>query len=1247
MIYFEFFEFWRKITYIQTMGRLVGLELNNFKSYRGTASVGFGTSNFTSIIGPNGSGKSNMMDAISFVLGIRSSHLRSSQLKDLIYRGRLDEPNGTDSSSEDPESAYVMAVYEKSDGGVLKLKRIVTSESSSEYQINGKLVSAAQYANVLKKENILIKAKNFLVFQGDVARIASQSSETLSDLIELISGSAELKNEYNRLNDEREKAHSDTALCIAKRRSVKDELRGYKRQCRQIDEFDKKVELFSKLNWKKVVAKLFFNDKSRDEVSKEIKEENNNVRRLRTQIQEKEKELKNFVRTGEHSNYRDIDMKVDENKSTISQKQISLIPINSEVLELQKKLSEYQSRLQTLDDERNGQNLKVKQTEIELNKIKKAYSNFSKQQKEKVEASESAGLDPHATLEYEKLREEFLMKGGHTESKLAALISDKDSISSKIADQRSRLQVYNSRVQEFESEQAELNGKLRNNKATLKMVTSQIREKRHQLNSIRSSRDAIQHDKFESITKLKRVLLKINDLGSLAREDTREKKIRENCAALKRLFPGVHGLFSDICRPKQKKYDLAISTAIGRNMDAIIVSNVSVAAQCVNYLKEQRLGFATFIPLDSVASNFNSPIYRNISKSVVTVISAVQYDLEFENAVKYVCANTLICDDLASARSIRWDRNLQVKVVTLDGALIQESGVMTSGKVSDGMGRWDKSELNALLTEKAELKSKIEELTRQEPSELLDKNLLNDLERLEGELPELKDSQEALERSLKDKHVEIKEQNKLIASLQKEIEQIIEQTINPLEKSIKEAKIELHLIESTVYNAFCENHNFASISEYESKYGLITNHISREDSGFRKELKRLADRLNFETDRLSEYDQRIEKLKSDHQTINADLKKLTKSKKELEETIDKLESETEVLEEEYEDMKSKAKEIADESGELKFAIHDLKLELTNANKRIHSLEEIVEKVQMDRVGILRSCKMENIMIPLTSGSLEDVPLDGIEDTDDESVNASVSGVLDAVNNINVDYKRLDQKYKRGDRDAVLKEITDDINTLNDDLESINPNMNARDRLEETEHILKKIEAELLSLKDHEKEIVSNFEQIKKGRYDKFTDAFKHISEKIDPIYKELTKSDIAPLGGSAYLTLENEEEPYLAGINYHAMPPMKRFRDMELLSGGEKTVAALALLFAVHSYQPSPFFVLDEIDSALDNANVGRVARYITEHAGPDFQFIVISLKSQFYQRSDALVGIYKEHELNSSKTLTLDLRKYSDTEVA
>jgi structural maintenance of chromosome 1 len=104
------------------------------------------------------------------------------------------------------------------------------------------------------------------------------------------------------------------------------------------------------------------------------------------------------------------------------------------------------------------------------------------------------------------------------------------------------------------------------------------------------------------------------------------------------------------------------------------------------------------------------------------------------------------------------------------------------------------------------------------------------------------------------------------------------------------------------------------------------------------------------------------------------------------------------------------------------------------------------------------------------------------------------------------------------------------------------------------------------------------------------------------------------------------------------MPPLKRFRDMEHLSGGEKTMAALALLFAIHSYQPSPFFVLDEVDAALDNTNVARIANYIHDHAGPGMQFIVISLKTGLFQNSEALVGIYRDQVQNSSKSLTLDV---------
>jgi len=156
------------------------------------------------------------------------------------------------------------------------------------------------------------------------------------------------------------------------------------------------------------------------------------------------------------------------------------------------------------------------------------------------------------------------------------------------------------------------------------------------------------------------------------------------------------------------------------------------------------------------------------------------------------------------------------------------------------------------------------------------------------------------------------------------------------------------------------------------------------------------------------------------------------------------------------------------------------------------------------------------------------------------------------------------------------------------------------------------------------------------------DAFEHISTEITNVYVDLTKSEHIPNGGTAHLSLENSEDPYLHGIQFTAMPPSKGFRDMALLSGGEKTVAALALLFAVHSYHPAPFFVLDEIDAALDNENVNQVSNYIRRRCKNDgLQCIVISLKDAFFMKADALIGIYKDQASACSGSLTLDLVKY------
>ncbi|CAM9436622.1 unnamed protein product [Phaeothamnion confervicola] len=221
---------------------------------------------------------------------------------------------------------------------------------------------------------------------------------------------------------------------------------------------------------------------------------------------------------------------------------------------------------------------------------------------------------------------------------------------------------------------------------------------------------------------------------------------------------------------------------------------------------------------------------------------------------------------------------------------------------------------------------------------------------------------------------------------------------------------------------------------------------------------------------------------------------------------------------------------------------------------------------------------------------------------------------------------------------VLERYVKKMALLQAEVERIQPNMKAVERYNDVTGKLKNCGTALEAAKHEAQEATLRFADVKQQRYDLFMSAFGHVSEALNTIYKDLTRSSKHPLGGNAYLSLEDQEEPYLSGIKFNAMPPMKRFRDMEQLSGGEKTVAALALIFAIHSFRPAPFFVMDEIDAALDNVNV---CNYI-QGRSEDFQSIVISLKDMFYEKADALVGICRDVASSSSRTLTLDLEQYA-----
>lgn len=244
----------------------------------------------------------------------------------------------------------------------------------------------------------------------------------------------------------------------------------------------------------------------------------------------------------------------------------------------------------------------------------------------------------------------------------------------------------------------------------------------------------------------------------------------------------------------------------------------------------------------------------------------------------------------------------------------------------------------------------------------------------------------------------------------------------------------------------------------------------------------------------------------------------------------------------------------------------------------------------------------------------------------------------------VDFSNVDEDLKMrrsaSEEEKLRKKFEGKIGKLTQEIEGIAPNMKAADAFDTMTDLVKSTVDDFNAAKEEGRRANEAFNKIRKSRSHKFNTAFKKIDAALKVIYTDMTKSSKHPLGGNAYLSLDDSDEPYRGGMKFNAMPPMKRFRDMEQLSGGEKTVAALSLLFAIHSYRPAPFFIMDEVDAALDNVNVLKVCNYIRQRSD-DFQCIVISLKDMFYERSESLVGICRDVSSSSSRSMTLDLTKF------
>jgi structural maintenance of chromosome 1 len=355
-------------------------------------------------------------------------------------------------------------------------------------------------------------------------------------------------------------------------------------------------------------------------------------------------------------------------------------------------------------------------------------------------------------------------------------------------------------------------------------------------------------------------------------------------------------------------------------------------------------------------------------------------------------------------------------------------------------------------------------------------------------------------------------------------------------------------------------------------------------------------------------------------------------------------------------FKEKTGSIDGEINEIKKKISQQNKELNEFRKKVSNAETKYLDKKMERHRILKQSKLDLVELPMYAGSMDDISEEEYTGTQHIQPSASETDSLVAVltndaqalfereSRIKLDFRKLKSAYTNLSQEEIDRtevQIFTEINDLKEMLKNFQmPNNRVDEKLDTVKEMWENTNAEFDKARLTAKKARNSFVKVKDERSDRFQRCYEHISNKIDDIYKSLCMNQ----GAQASLVLENAEEPYLDGIIYNCVAPGKRFRQMDHLSGGEKTVAALALLFAIRSYNPSPFFVLDEVDAALDNTNISKVANYIMEQSKKGLQCIVISLKEEFFQHADSLIGVYPElNECIASKILSLDLTKYVD----
>jgi chromosome segregation protein len=1172
------------------------LVLDDFKSFGRKTRIPF-YEDFTVITGPNGSGKSNIIDGVLFALGLaRTRGIRAEKLTDLIYNPGHED----DAERSGPREASVTVVLDNSDGTldrsqvvnaagtedvgdvdeIAVKRRVKETEDNyySYYYLNGRSVNLSDIRDLLAQAGVTPEGYN-VVMQGDVTEIINMSAGQRRTIVDEIAGVAEF-------DAKKEDAYEE--LEVVEDRIEEADLRIEEKEDR-LDQLEDERETaleYQSLREEKAEYEGYLK-------AAELEEKRTALERTQKRIEAKEQELADRQATLDEAAAavdeledeldaltREIERKGEDEQLRIKGE---IEELKGEIGRLEATIENEEEKIEDAEQERREAFVSLDGKNEELDDLQDAIRSIKVEKasvKSDIEAKEAELAEVEAEIEsvdtaFDELKDELAERKAALEERKTER-NDAQREKDRLLDEARRR---SNRISEAQAELEAAHDRIPDLKADLSDLHGELDRAEKNREKIESAIEDLREKKAGLSDQLDEIeddlRAKQNEYAELearASHDGDDSWPRSVTTVLNAGIDGVHGAVGQL-GSVDAEYATACETAAGGRLANVVVDDDGVGASCIDYLKSRNAGRATFLPITEM-DHRGLPRKPSDPGVVDFARNLVDYDDRYAGVFSYVLGSTLVVEDMETARQFMGD----YRMVTLDGDLVEKSGAMTGG--SGGGSRYS-----------------------------FTKSGKGRLERLAEEISSLEDDRRRVREEIRD----------------------VESRLDDARDRKSDATDRVRDLESDIEDV--EGEIEATESEIEGLEAELDDLRSERDE-VDAEMSDLEDRITVLDDEIEDIEDDIAELEDE--LADSRIPELTAQKEEIEGDIDELEGRMDDL-----DARLNERQVEVEYAEE--AIDDLEATVEAAKARKAEAEERIEEVEADIADHEATLEEKRAAIADLEDELADLK-DERRDLQSElrearserdearervaEVESKIDDFEEQVERLEWEIDELEGEVGDYDPDEIPdhEEVEENVARLQAEMNALEPvNMLAIDEYDEVEAALEDLQERRDTLVDERDGIEERIEGYEAKKKETFIEAFDAIDAHFQDIFERLS-------AGTGELHLENEADPFDGGLTMKAEPGDKPIQRLDAMSGGEKSLTALAFIFAIQRHNPAPFYALDEVDAFLDAANAERVGEMVDDLAG-DAQFVVVSHRSALLDRSERAIGVTMQGDNVSAVT--------------